>query len=319
MIVQLTDTTTHLISKKLNEIHEERGEITSGRVLTLLITCPPADVDESVRVASAASREHPCRIIAIVEGDETSDPSRLDAEIRTGTDAGAGEVIVLKPVGELTYHLDTLVIPLMVPDTPAVAWWPTTPPENPAKDPIGAMAATRLTDAGRTADPRRTFERLRSEATPDDVDLSWTRLTVWRAMLASLLDQPPHLPVTRVQVCGEPGNLSVWLLAAWLHVELNVPVSIKWDPAVRAVSGVRMYRSDGELALKRPSEDQAIVTVPGEQPQRVSVPLRTLVECINEELRRLNPDEVYVKVIKSDFNFTETFVDEEGLSALSQR
>ncbi|MCI1914358.1 MAG: glucose-6-phosphate dehydrogenase assembly protein OpcA [Bifidobacteriaceae bacterium] len=310
MIVQLTDTTTHDISEKLDQMHEERGETTSGRVLTLLITCSPLDLDESVHVASAASREHPCRIIALVKGSVEAAESRLDAEIRTGTDAGAGEVIILKPVGELTGHLDTLVIPLMVPDTPAVAWWPTTPPTNPSKDPIGAMASSRLTDASRTPDPQRTFERLRKYATPDDVDLSWTRLTVWRAMLASLLDQPPHVPITSAQVSGEPGNLSVWMLAAWLHERLGVPVSIEWDSAATAVRGVKMFRADGELSFDRPCEDQAIVSVPGEQPQRVSVPLRTLVECMSEELRRLNPDEVYVQVINSNFDFAETFVED---------
>lgn len=310
MIVQLTDTTTHLISEKLDQIHEERGETTSGRVLTLLITCLPAELNESLRVASTASREHPCRIIAIVKGDVDSPTSQLDAEIRTGTDAGAGEVIVLKPMGELTGHLDTLVIPLMVPDTPAVAWWPSTPPNNPSRDPIGAMASSRLTDASRSPDPQHTFAQLRKVATPNDVDLSWTRITVWRAMLASLLDEPPHLPITSAQVSGEPGNLSVWLLGAWLHVQLGVPVSILWDPHATAVRGVTMYRSDGELSLERPQSDQAVVSVPGEKPQQVSVPLRTLEECISEELRRLDPDEVYLKVIHSDFDLSESFVDE---------
>lgn len=318
MIVNLPDTTTHLISERLDGLHEQRGEVAQGRVLTLLITCSPTELEESLKVASAASREHPCRIIAIVKHDVDAAESRLDAEVRIGTDAGAGEVIVLKPTGELTGHLDTLVIPLMVPDTPAVAWWPTTPPADPAKDPIGAMASSRLTDAGRTPDPRRTFSALRKFATPDDKDLSWTRLTVWRAMMASLLDQPPHLPITHAKVCGEPGNLSVSLLAAWLRVQLEVPVSIEWDAAATAVRGVTLTRSDGgTLGLVRPHDDEAFVSVPGEQEQRVSIPLRTLEECISEELKSLNPDEVYVKVINSDFTFDETFV-EDSMVASSQ-
>lgn len=319
MIVKLSDTTTHLISEKLDQLHEERGEVAQGRVLTLLITCSPDDLEESLHVASAASREHPCRIIALVKQDASAPQSRLDAEVRIGTDAGAGEVIVLKPTGELTEHLDTLVIPLMVSDTPAVAWWPTTPPADPANDPIGAMASSRLTDASRTADPRHTFQKLRSAATPDDKDLSWTRLTVWRAMLASLLDQPPHLPITQAKVCGEPGSLSVWLLAAWLHAQLEVPVCIEWDASSTAVRGVVLTRDDGhELSLIRPHDDDAFVSVPGEAEQRVSIPLRTLEECISEELKSLNPDEVYVKVINSDFDFAETFVDSYNHSESAQ-
>lgn len=310
MKVTLPDTTTNLISKKLDQLHGERGEVALGRVLTLLITCSDAELDDSLDIANAASREHPCRIIAVVKHDVEAEIPTLDAEIRIGADAGAGEVIVLRPSGELTGHLDTLVIPLMVPDTPAVAWWPTTAPANPSHDPIGAMATTRLTDALRTPNPQQTFERLRKVATPDDVDLSWTRLTIWRAMLASLLDQPPHLPITAVQVCGEPGHLSVWLLAAWLHKALGVPVSIEWIADAEAVRGVKLYREDGVVSLERPQQDQAVVSVPGEQPQYISVPLRTLVECLAEELRRLNPDEVYARIIRSDFDFAETFVDD---------
>ena len=120
--------------------------------------------------------------------------------MRFGADAGAGEIIILRPRGGLINHPDTLVIPLLVPDAPVVAWWPTTPPSNPAKDLMGAMARSRITDALHSNNPEATIERLRRNWTPEDIDLSWTRLTVWRAMLASMLDQPPHLPITAVKV-----------------------------------------------------------------------------------------------------------------------
>ena len=76
-----------------------------------------------------------CRIIAVVTDradapDINTIPSRccgncgsLAAEIRIGSDGGAGEVIVLRPSEGLLRHLDTLVIPLLVPDAPVVAWW----------------------------------------------------------------------------------------------------------------------------------------------------------------------------------------------------
>lgn len=123
----------------------------------------------------------------MTDGPNDPNDSNLNAQVRFGADAGAGEIIILRPRGGLINHPDTLVIPLLVPDAPVVAWWPTTPPSNPAKDLMGAMARSRITDALHSNNPEATIERLRRNWTPEDIDLSWTRLTVWRAMLASML------------------------------------------------------------------------------------------------------------------------------------
>ena len=137
----------------------------------------------------------------------------------------------LRPRGGLINHPDTLVIPLLVPDAPVVAWWPTTPPSNPAKDLMGAMARSRITDALHSNNPEATIERLRRNWTPEDIDLSWTRLTVWRAMLASMLDQPPHLPITAVQGDRQgrlPADGTAVRMAA--PASLDVPVETEFVP-----------------------------------------------------------------------------------------
>lgn len=152
----------------------------------------------SGRRGEPASRDNPA--VDLTDGPNDPNDSNLNAQVRFGADAGAGEIIVLRPRGGLINHPDTLVIPLLVPDAPVVAWWPTTPPSNPAKDLMGAMARSRITDALHSNNPEATIERLRRNWTPEDIDLSWTRLTVWRAMLASMLDQPPHLPITAAKV-----------------------------------------------------------------------------------------------------------------------
>ena len=250
MIIDMPNTRTREIAHKIEQLHEERGESATGRVLTLLIATEDADLEHALEIANSASREHPCRVIAVVpdtnpadqsgEGepnaaevaaevsasrdnpavdltDGPNDPndSNLNAQVRFGADAGAGEIIILRPRGGLINHPDTLVIPLLVPDAPVVAWWPTTPPSNPAKDLMGAMARSRITDALHSNNPEATIERLRRNWTPEDIDLSWTRLTVWRAMLASMLDQPPHLPITAVKVTGKKmGELKIVMSGA---------------------------------------------------------------------------------------------------------
>ena len=96
------------------------------------------------------------------------------------------------------------------------------------------------------------MDDLRRNRSAKDVDMSWTRLTVWRAMIASMLDQPPHLPVSNVRVTGQKDYLPLDLLAAWLRLRLNVPVMIEEDSNATAVTGVYLTRGDGVLSLERP-------------------------------------------------------------------
>lgn len=162
------------------------------------------------------------------------------------------------------------------------------------------MAHSRITDAMRSSNPLRTMEDLRRNWSPKNVDMSWTRLTLWRAMLASLLDQPPHLRITSVTVCGPTAYLPMDLLAAWLTLQLNVPVSIEREPDATAITGVTMTREDGGvLSLeRRPAEDSiATISVPGQSPQTIPLPIRSLGDCLSEELGRLYPDEIYAQVV----------------------
>lgn len=305
MIITLRDTQTDAISEKIDALHEERGEAALGRVFTMLILTDEDHLEHALELANAASREHPCRVIALAAStrrmtEPEQDRTYLDAEVRIGADAGAGEIIVLRPRGGLIHHQDTLVIPLLVPDAPVVAWWPTEAPANPSKDLVGTMAHTRITDALHSSNPMRTMEDLRRNWSPKNVDLSWTRLTLWRALLASLLDQPPHLRIVSASISGPEGYLPVDLLAAWLTLCLEVPVSIEREPDAKAITGVTMTREDGEtLSLqRRPAEDgMATISVPGQSPQTIPLPIRSLEDCLAEELGRLYPDEIYAQVV----------------------
>jgi hypothetical protein len=40
-----------------------------------------------------------------------------------------------------------------------------------------------------------------------------------------------------------------------------------------------------------------MVSVPGQTPQPISLPVRSDEDCLSEELRRLEPDEVYAEVV----------------------
>ena len=59
MIIDMPNTRTREISRKIDELHEERGESATGRVLTLLISTNEDELEYSLELANAASREHP--------------------------------------------------------------------------------------------------------------------------------------------------------------------------------------------------------------------------------------------------------------------
>ena len=89
VIVNLPGATTNDINKKIIGLREEGGAVTMGRVLTLVIAPDTEDIlEDSVEAANFASREHPCRVIAVLPGDRKADEPRLDAEIRVGARRG---------------------------------------------------------------------------------------------------------------------------------------------------------------------------------------------------------------------------------------
>lgn len=307
MIISLPRTSTSQISRTIDEQHEERGEAASGRVLTLLITTDSEHLEQALEVANGASREHPCRVIAVVnDTHEALQEASLDAQVRFGADAGAGEVIVLKPSGGLIRHLDTLVIPLLVPDAPVVAWWPNKQPDNPSKDPLGVMARSRITDAMGANNPQAAFTALRANYSYEDTDMSWTRLTMWRATLASVLSQQPPSPIQSVKVVGHPGHISVDLMGAWLALRLNVPVVTERCENSEGISDVQFTCEDGSTFGLSRVDGRLSITMPGEQSaQTVPMPLRTPEECLSEELRRLDPDEVYADVLENGWSLVD--------------
>lgn len=301
MIVDLPDTTVSKISRALVSVREEGGAVALGRVLTLVILTPENDMEEAIEAANDASREHPMRVIVLVVADGDGGRSGLDAQIRVGGDAGASEVVTLHAFGEAgRSNLESLVTGLLLPDAPVVVWWPNDTPDDPSQTAIGRIAQRRITDAATKPDPTAWVAELGRHHAPGDTDLAWTRLTHWREQLAAVLDQPPYLPVTAVEVEGASTSPSTALLAAWLRLALDVDVSWRYLPAdvwSDGIKSVRLVRENGDVLLERSSPAIACLSQP-EQPQHdLVLPRRTLRECLAEELRRLDPDVLYGRVI----------------------
>lgn len=305
MIKDLPNTTVSKVSKKLVEIREEGGVVTLGRVLTLIIITKFSGIEDAVKAANESSREHPCRIIVLAEDDKkTKQESKLDAQIRVGGDAGASEVVILRAHGEAAEHPEGLVTGLLLPDAPVVAWWPGEAPANVANSPIGRIATRRITDAASQKDHHAFLKQLAKSYAPGDSDFAWTRLTLWRAQLAAILDQPPFDSVTAIEVTGAVDSPSTDLLAAWLEMKLKVKVSLVRTSRGKAVSGikaVKLTRKSGDIEIVRNVPDVATLIQPTQPTREISLPRRSLRDCLSEDLRRLDPDDLFGKVITKNF------------------
>lgn len=292
MIRDLTDTTTTKVSKTLVRLRNEVGAMALGRVLTLVVVTDDTMAAEAIEVSNQASRQHPCRIIVVIPGDRRG-KNRLDAQIRLGGDAGASEIVVLRLYGALAKHAPSVVVPLLLPDSPIVAWWPGEAPDDVAGDPIGAMAQRRITDAAQHRNPRLMLKKRAESYAAGDSDLAWTRVTHWRGLLAAALDQPPYEQITGAVVAGAPDSPSSELLAAWLTHRLKVSVRRVSTPKGSGISSVRLERKSGTIDLVRPGDSVATLSQSGQPDRRISLPRRELPECLADELRRLDPDDTY--------------------------
>jgi glucose-6-phosphate dehydrogenase assembly protein OpcA len=294
MMIDLTDTNSSAVNSALIDARHAIGSPTLGMVLTLVIVTDESTQYDAMKAATEAAREHPSRILVVIGRPGADITPRLDAEVRVG-DMGAGETVVLRLHGELAEHAESVVLPLLLPDAPVVVWWPGKAPEAASKDPLGVLAQRRITDA--VAAPRRAdWLEIRSASyTPGDTDLAWTRTTTWRSLLAAALDQR-YDTITGASVEAKAGNPSAELLALWLSDRLGVHVE-RVVSAGPGITAVRLVTVSGDIAITRPDGVLATLSTPGQPDRHVALKRREAAELIAEELRRLDPDEVYAHTL----------------------
>jgi glucose-6-phosphate dehydrogenase assembly protein OpcA len=246
-----------------------------------------------MKAANEAGREHPSRVlVAILRPGRGA--SGLDAEVRVG-EGIPGEAVLLRLHGELAKVPESVVTPLLLPDSPVIVWWPGGGPKVPADDPLGRLGRRRVTDAAATRRASVDFSARAAGYEPGDTDFAWARLTPWRALMAAALDQYPT-KVTGAEVVSAKGNPSADLMAAWLQCRLGVPVEQR-NSRGPGLTAVRMFTPSGPIALTRPDGAVATFSIPGQPDRPVALKRRTTSELLSEELRRLDPDDVYAKTL----------------------
>lgn len=294
MTINLTDTTSSTIDATLTRARHKLGGPTMGMVMTLVVITDESYQYDAVRAATEAGREHPSRVIVVIARDPHAEP-RIDAEIRVA-ESGPGELVLLRLYGDLGEHADSVVAPLLLLDIPVVTWWPGAGPDRPpAQAAMGAFAQRRITDAAAAEGSLALLTDRAAGYRPGDTDFAWSRLTPWRTLLAATVDQP-FPGVTGATVGAARGNASGDLLAAWLQVRLHVPVT-RLNTDGPGITEVHLHGADGDIAITRPDGRVATLSRTGSPDRMVALHRRSVSELLAEELRRLDPDEIYAEVL----------------------
>lgn len=292
MIIELEKTTTREVASALIRARRTVGPA-SGMVLTLIVISDEEHRDDVIRAARASATAHPSRVLVATFTD--NDEPRVDAEIQVG-EGIPGDLVMFSISGVLRAHVDSILRPLLLPDSPVIAWWPHDAPAKLADDPIGRLANRRITDAAGSDDPPAALQSRAINHTPGDTDLTWTRLTRWRALLAVALDQHPE-PVRAAKVAAAPDNAPAALLAAWLETRLGIEVELTTCDRP-GVSEVYLTTDSGVIIINRGQDERiAQYAVPGAPERKVALKRRPLTDLLTEELQRMDPDIVFEEAV----------------------
>ena len=294
-MIELIDTNSSQIAAELVRARMRAGSPAMGMVMTLVIVVPEDHAEAAMDAARQASKEHPARVLGVILGDGRG-AAQVNAQVGTGA-GWTGETALIRLKGEVVKHAESVVLPLLLPDSPVAIWWPADAPDDPANDPLGALAQRRITDAASTTRGKmKAMETQCASYAPGNTDLAWTRITPWRALLAAALDQY-QVKVTGASVAAERISPSADLLATWLGDRLRVDVE-RTNSSGPGITEVVLETRAGPISLERGDGKLATYSSPESPDRPVALKRRDVPELLAEELRRLDEDEVYAATVR---------------------
>jgi glucose-6-phosphate dehydrogenase assembly protein OpcA len=305
-VTALWDTTGPEVVRELAAARRREG-VTSGLVLTLVAVVDeaPGTIGRPVRAvedaATVAAAAHPYRLLVVTRSQvgPVQSPDRLDAEVIVGGRLGPCEAVIMRMQGRLALHAESVVMPLLAPDVPVVTWWHGPPPDRISTDPLGVVAERRITDCDLAGDPVAALHRRAVDYAAGDTDLTWTRITGWRTLVAGALDAPGDA-ISRVPTGATvtaPADASTALLAGWLAARLGISPA-REDQGEGTLASVRIEFGDEEVTIAR-RDRSAVLHRTGQLELVLPLLSRTLGEELAEELRRLDPDQTYAAALSA--------------------
>jgi glucose-6-phosphate dehydrogenase assembly protein OpcA len=220
------------------------------------------------------------------------------------------EVVRLRGPGRVG-ALAAMTRSLLLPDLPLVVLWLDRPGWD-HEDARGLLAsATRIVvDSQRDPQALDALPQLVGRDTPYACDLSWTKITGWREVVAQLFDPPSHLELLprleRIRVRYVEGSPSqARLMGGWLHSRGARSAALELEPVTRddmragSLVAVELSVGDVVLSVDRPEEGLAVTRSPGLPDQRLSLRVPPFAALLGDELEFLPRDRVFEAALAS--------------------
>jgi glucose-6-phosphate dehydrogenase assembly protein OpcA len=302
------------ILKDLRNLWHDLGSSTevSGGVLracgmTLIVGSEDnSDTDELRHTLGVLMHDHPARAIVL----RLSEKSGLDANVFSqcwmpfgkhqqicaeGIEITAGSI-------ELT-HVAQLLLPLIVSDLPAVLWC--RGPRVFSGDVFASLlplVQKVIVDSASAADPQAAIATIRDLRKQGRLvaDLSWTKLTALRELMASLFDEGTAVGIKSAKVFygGDIASPSAIYFAAWLERALpQASVSLnRGEDGPRGLRSIVLTGEGCEVTITRPDRTTLEVHCGG-RIRRSTMILLSEEVLMSEELSILGADPVFDKVL----------------------
>jgi glucose-6-phosphate dehydrogenase assembly protein OpcA len=295
-MIGLWDTTGNEVVKALATERRSAGGVASGMALTLIVVVDEKRVREAEAAATIAASMHPCRLLIVVRADVERPSNRLDAEVVVGGRLGPCEAVVMRMYGRLALHAESVVLPLLVPDVPVVTWWHGEPPEEIATDFRGVAADRRITDCAQAGDPIAALRQRAVDYAPGDTDLSWTRITLWRTLVASAFDTT-EAKVIGARVVAPKTDPTAALMIGWLSSRLGITPTWEETQEFRRMRCVELTCANGDQLRLIRDDGAAVFQRTGQADRHLPLVRRPLGDELAEELRRLDADQIYAEAL----------------------
>ena len=323
----------------------EEGSVGIRTSVLNLVSCT-TDEKEARQVAetiASLSNQHPSRSVIVILQPE-DDVNCIDVDLSAhcylaGPERNqvCCEEVNLTVHGTPADHLQSLVIPLLVPDLPTFFWWADDLPDrSPAIEGFLGTADRFLVDSSCFRTPVDDLPRLSKLCLAQKGcsvgDFSWTRIGPWLNLVAELFDPAPFTAdlkkISRLEVdYGAGANWSqAALLVGWLMAALGWRGVNQWpeDQAwmlegeggvltVRLVErdiagmepgsliAVRLTAGEAEFSLRRGDHAQSVTMVarrPGNVMEwRSHLKNELRPDLLSEELGRPGRDELFERAL----------------------
>jgi len=295
----------------------ESGGVLRACAMTLVVAAEDATDAERVRqTVGVLMHNHPSRAVILRPRGESGSSAVLDARIFAECWKPFGKAQQICSEGiEITAgqggfsEVAKFLVPLRVPDLPAVLWCRGAAALEPGPlESLFTLADKIIFDSSNAPDADSALQflrRLRGRGRRV-ADLHWTRLTGWREVLSHLFDdealEAAEIKAAQVKFGGPSVTTCARYFSAWIRTALPAArVTIESsgrEDGPPGLSSVTLSTASDNLTIARGSDHNVEVSGCGRH-YRSLLPSASEEALMQEELGILGPDPVYERALSA--------------------